>query len=717
MAFRSALLSRSSPAPLAARPSLTLFFLLAGAFLLTLVPHAMQMPFWVSGTVVAAMVLRSVMEVYRMPLPSTGFCGVLALCFLAGVVLQYNTMFGREAGTAFIAGLLAIKFFELRGPRDISMIIFSCFFVVMSALLYSQALELFIYCLIMMWILTALLLRNQVGDRPEDGLLRMLHGSGIVFLQALPLTIFLFFFFPRFPGTLLVHLNEGSLGLSDTIKPGSIARLARDDSPAMYVKFIGEGEPVPSVDTMYWRVLVFWDYHDGTWTQGSEAEAAEEAPHRERYTSQITQEITIYPHFQKWLFALDCPISTAINVEAPSNSGWSTMFSGNVVRLSNMRSEIDHRERYTVISALQLADEDLKPSDPEWKAGIQLPGSNPRDDARDRIDPEVQALADRLYQANPNDEAYIQTLLHYFRHEGFHYSATPGATSKDKDWLHDFLFTTKTGFCEHYASAFAVLMRLEKIPARVVAGYLGGEYNPYKNIYTVQQSNAHAWDEVWVGTKKHWVREDPTAILPPGGTGADTSNGGAPSDGDDDLSIQVAHHRVTLSETYLPGWARKAVTEMRLRREQVEADWDDWVFSYDPDTQNRLAQFLGFGRNAWFMLGLACAAATGLCVIFFRNWMKQKPVISPVEKLYRAFCRNMAQCGVPRAAWEGPLAYTERLAEAFPEKKEAIDGVGRIVSRARYGPFPPDSTAPEKLQTLLTLIAASQAASSSREST
>jgi hypothetical protein len=155
---------------------------------------------------------------------------------------------------------------------------------------------------------------------------------------------------------------------------------------------------------------------------------------------------------------------------------------------------------------------------------------------------------------------------------------------------------------------------------------------------------------------------------------------------------------------------------MRLRREQVEADWDDWVFSYDPDTQNRLAQILGLGQNPRLMLGLACAVAAGLCVVFFRNWMKHKPAITPVEKLYAAFCRNMAQCGAPRAAWEGPLAYTERLAEAFPDKKEAIDGVGWIVARARYGPTPSDSTAPQKLQALLTLIAASQAASSSRES-
>jgi transglutaminase-like putative cysteine protease len=479
----------------------------------------------------------------------------------------------------------------------------------------------------------------------------------------------------------------------------------------MYVTFTGD--TLPTVDAMYWRALVLWNYDKGTWTQGAEANDAEEPPIREPHSSQIIQIITIYPHFQKWLFALDCPISSAQNEAESSNPRWSIMLKGDVLQLSS--GQVDHRERYTVVSAPLLATQVLRPS--ERMAGTQLPGSNPEDDPRDRIDPKVRALADQLYKANPNDEAYIRALLHYFRHGGFTYSATPGAENPNKDWLPDFLFTTKTGFCEHYAAAFAVLLRLENIPARLVVGYVGAEYNPYNNIYTVHQSNAHAWDEVWIAAKSRWVREDPTAILPPSGMGPDPSNaaGAAQASGDEDLSIQVAHHRVTFSETYLPGWARRAITEMRLRREQLEADWDDWVFAYDPETQSRLAQILGFGRNPWLMLGGACALATGLCVIFFHNWMKQKTALSPVEKLYAAFCRNMAQCGAPRAVWEGPLAYTERLAEAFPEKKEAIDEVGRIVARSRYGPAPSDSSAPRELQALLTLIAASQAASSSRE--
>jgi transglutaminase-like putative cysteine protease len=719
MAFWPALLSKPTRTSLTDRPSLTLFFLLVGAFFLTFVPHVEQLPLWVSFSVTGSLLIRSILEYYRLPLPSNAFCNILALCLVAGIIFQFNTMLGREAGTAFMAGLLAIKFFELRGPRDISVIIFSSFFVVMSALLYSQALELFIYCLIMMWVLTSLLLRNQIGDASEDHLLQMLGRSGLIFLQALPLTIFLFFFFPRFEGKLQVSLNESPLGLTDTVQPGSIAKLARDDSEAFYAKLTGDA--IPTVDTMYWRALVLWEYHKGTWTPGRMAEMQGKRPLPRAHSGPpILQTIVIYPHFKPWLFALDQPVSEAEN--RMQTDRWSSLKNDAVIQLTDPREVVDRKEEYTVTSALELEPQVLTPM--EREAGLQL--GDPKDDPTDRIDPDVRKLADQIHAENPDEQAYISNLIHYFRHNGIHYDASPGTTPKGEDWLHDFLFRRKVGFCEHFASAFAVMMRLEKIPARLVVGYQGALFNPYDNTYIVKQSNAHAWDEVWIdaidpGTKepKGWVRYDPTALIAAGegGPSADAGNPGGSQEEDEDLSIQIAHHRLTLvSGAYLPEWMRRSLLDLQLRRQQLEANWDDWVFSYDPDAQNRLAQALGMGRDPRVMMGLACLVATGICLLIFQNWLSRKPPISPVETLYAAFCRSMSQRGVPRAVWEGPLAYTERTAEAFPDRKGEIESVGRIVAQARYGPEPTKSSAPEELESLLTLIAAPPAASSSRAS-
>jgi protein-glutamine gamma-glutamyltransferase len=700
MALWSGLLARPARTPLYSRPSLTLFFLLAGAFVLTLLPHAAQFPLWLSVTVVAAIIFRAILEVYRLPLPSTTLTGFLAIIFLGLIYATYGGIAGRDAGTAFTAGLLAIKFYEIRRPRDIALVIFSCFFVVMSSLLYSQVLELFIYCLIMMWVLTALLLRVHAGDSSQDRLLRMLRISGLIFLQALPLALFLFLFFPRYTGTISFAMGESKIGLTDTISPGSIAKLSQDDSEAMYVQFTNGN--VPNPDTMYMRGIVLWDYANGTWTPG---QISTLRSHKTALTvvgpGEVNQKITVRAHNQKWLFALDVPISVPVNESEATP--WATLLEGDVVQLAG-NGKLNHQTRYTVISASPAERPEEELTVTERYAGTLL---------HDTIDSGVVVLAQSFGLADAPEQTYINNVLKYFHRGGFIYSTSPGI--QGSDWLPVFLLQTKTGFCEHFASAFAVLMRLKHIPTRVVAGYLGADYNPYSDSYLVSQSNAHAWDEVWIPSagdpnKGRWSRVDPTSIVGSNGNVASR----APDDSDT-LSRQIAGHKPTFADQYLPAWAQNALKEMQLRREQVEANWDDLVFSYDPEAQIRLAQALGFGEKAPFGLLMLCLVICVALFMGFRTWMARRPHASPVENLYAAFCRHMAQRGIPRASWEGPLAYTDRVAEAFPDDKATLQRVGSIVAHARYGPAPPDPAMPDDLKSLLTLLTASQAASTSRE--
>ncbi len=721
MALWSAFLARPSRPRQIVRPSLTLFFLLVGAYVLTLVPHVIEFPFWLSVTIVIAMVARCVLEAWRLPLPSTTFTTIMAIILLGLVFLQYGGhIVGRGPGTALTAGLLAIKFYELRGPRDISLIIFSCFFVIMSALLYSQALELFIYCLIMMWVLTSLLVRVQTGDLPEDSLLRMLRLSGIVFLQAFPLALFLFFFFPRISGPLGLPLDEANIGLSDTLTPGSIAKLSQNDTDAMYVQF-EPGSTMPLPSSMYWRALVLWNYNHGAWTPGEWGTNSSIPPYSVRTKTEpgeIQQTITINAHHKKWLFALDTPVTLPVNDSEPTT--WAMGTASDTVALNYGPTNLDHLARYTVISSLAPPVEFLRAN--EGLAATQLPEDD-GDKTRppDKIAPEVTALADSLHKDIPEGDvdAYVNAVIHYFRHNGFIYSAEPGAHGPD--WLPYFLFKNKKGFCEHYASAFAVLLRSEKIPTRVVIGYLGAEYNPYEDTYTVSQSHAHAWDEVWIrdanqdpaGIKGHWKRVDPTALItaaePPGRQDSDANN---PSDA---RLIRMIPRPLTFAESHLPAWMNQGMKELRLRRQEVEINWDNLVLSYDTGTQGRLAQALGFGDKFEVGLFLSCLSMGAVCIFIFQRWITRKVAISPVETLYALFCRNMARRGIPRAAWEGPLAYTERVAEAFPDDKPSIQRIGSIVSRARYGSAPVDPSTPGALQSLLNKITASSAAATSRE--
>ncbi len=690
------------------RPSLFLFFCLVGSFLLALVPHVQQLPLWVSVGVGVAMVIRSIGEIRRWRLPSPTICGLVAICLLAGIYRQFDTVGGRDAGTAFMAGLLAIKFFEWRGPRDVALIIFSSFFVVMSSLLYSQAIELFIYCLIMMWVLTALLIRTSMGDQPEDRLLRMLRVSATVFLQALPLTLFLFFFFPRYHGVLQLGMDDSSIGLTDKIEPGSISRLADDDSTAMTVKITGDD--VTTTDKMYWRAIVLWGYNHEIWTPGNGAFAPQKPneglPRAIPGQRLIDQEITIWPHLHKWLFALDHPIDLAAPDPNAGSADWSSeALNGGVLQIKEPGMVLTRKERYTVSSAPEVEEPEM--SEELLKVALDLPHSKD-----DQIDPRVRALAVKLKEGCRNEDDYILAVLRYFRRENFKYSESPGAGGT----LANFLFNTKIGFCEHYASAFGVLMRLGGYPARLVVGYHGGQYNPYDNLYIIKQSNAHSWDEVWIASEKRWRRVDPTSVI----SNADmlaanplTREAGAP---DESLSIEVAHHRVTfLSSAHIPGWLKRSLLEVQLRRQELESNWDDWVFSYDPQTQIRLAQALGMTGEVRYALGLACLAAIAICAVIFGAIIRRKKAVVPIEAFYTKFCRNLAQRGVPRALWEGPLAYTDRAAEAFPEQREMIRNAGQLVARARYGPGS-STPAHEELNSLLLLITASHASSSSGDS-
>ena len=246
-------------------------------------------------------------------------------------------------------------------------------------------------------------------------------------------------------------------------------------------------------------------------------------------------------------------------------------------------------------------------------------------------------------------------------------------------------------------------MRLHGIPARLVVGYQGGQFNPYNGLYIIKQSNAHSWDEVWIPEEKTWRRVDPTAIL------SARENLTTPaSSSPEGLSIDVAGRPYTLlSASYVPTWLRHAMQETQLRRQEVEAGWNDWIFSYDPEMQSRLAQALGFRSQFRTMLGLFCIGAVVLCGAILALAMRRRIKVSPIEDFYAKFCRGMAQRGAPRAPWEGPIAYTHRLGQAFPDEKPAIAEAGRIVAGARYASAPPP-VAHGELKSLLTKLGASR---------
>ena len=95
--------------------------------------------------------------------------------------------------------------------------------------------------------------------------------------------------------------------------------------------------------------------------------------------------------------------------------------------------------------------------------------------------------------------------------ENYRYSLEADTTTLSHP-LEEFLFTRKTGYCEHYATAMVVMLRTVGIPARLVTGFLATEWNEYGSYFTVRQRDAHAWVEVYF-PHSGWITMDPTPTV------------------------------------------------------------------------------------------------------------------------------------------------------------------------------------------------------------
>ena len=260
--------------------------------------------------------------------------------------------------------------------------------------------------------------------------------------------------------------------------------------------------------------------------------------------------------------------------------------------------------------------------------------------------PRSRALALRLRAAAADVPAYVSSVLSLFRHAGFEYTLTPPLL--DQDAVDDFLFNSRRGFCGHFASAFAMLMRAGGVPARVVTGYQGGEWNPLGGYLLIRRSDAHAWVEVWEDGRG-WTRVDPTAAVAPerlqrGILDLIPGAGSVPERFLHEFSWLQAGHQA---------W------------DALNAWWSTQVLAYNYGAQLRLLERLGFSSPGWQQLGwlLAGALAAWLAVVGWR-FGRVPPAGAPdrLARSYLRLCERAARLGPVRQPHQGPLAYAAQFA-------------------------------------------------------
>ncbi len=647
--------------------------MLLGAALLVLAPHALHLPLWVNALCAMTLLWRGVITFRGTRMPPSLLLVPLSAAAMAGVYLTFKTILGREAGVAMLVLLVAFKMLEMHARRDLFVVIFLCFFLVLTNFFYSQSIgTALLMVLSVIALLTAQLSFQFTGAVPP--LLQRVKMGARIFLLAAPLAAILFFLFPRIQGPLWGMPGDsagGVSGLSGSMSPGNLSSLAQSDDPAFRVKFRGAAPPPVN---LYWRGVVMGDFDGRTWSPVKRRERpASGNIHIAVAGPALHYEVTLEPHNQRWLFALDLPreLPRLTNNGAQINS-----------EMEVAATEIiTQRVRYNTSSHL---DYRLQPDETldESTLWLALPrGYNPR-----------TLEAGLALQREPDPIKRVQQVLARFGSEKFSYTLEPPLLGEHS--VDDFLFQTQLGFCEHYASAFVVLMRAADVPARVVTGYQGGEINPVDGFMTVRQSDAHAWAEVWLAGRG-WIRVDPTAAVAPERILGQRMRAALPNPV---FSLEGLGGLMNI-DLDRNSW----LGQLRFRIAAVNNGWNQWVLNYTPERQRGFMQSLQQALSNWHAPA-ALLAVIGL--LFIARAIRLRGEKDPVDALYSALCQQLARLGLARAGDEGPNAYAQRIADAdlAPARKHAAVNFLRLYSIHKYGKAASDSALVQTLKRLLASI-------------
>ena len=631
-------------------------FILMAALVPVLGPHVSHLPWWCSAMagLLFAWRLLLVWKSQRepTPFPSTWILFILLILAFGATLYEHRTILGRDSGVTFVTLLLSLKLLETKTRRDIVVSIFLSYFLILTNFFYSQSIgtaSLMLGALIL--ITTALIAAHRDASHPPTW--KMIKQAGIIIIQAFPMMLLLFLLFPRINGPLWGLPQDsarGVTGLSDSMSPGLISELGLSDEIAFRVEF--KGTP-PPVSRLYWRGPVLSQFDGRNWRIDrtlSELPTPTITPQG----STLAYSITLEPNNQPWLLGL----------EMPSALPHFARLNGELQPISNRK--LTERIRYDVESHTNFQFGE-KATEKELAPYLALPkGSNPR----------TRVMSATWMLESQNSEAIVQRGLQYFRTENFTYTLEPPLL--DNHAVDQFLFDSRRGFCEHYASAFVVLMRASGIPARVVTGYQGGEINSVDGVFTVRQSDAHAWAEVWL-RGIGWRRVDPTNAVSPNRI---------------ELGMQQA--LPSRFNTTLLGRAGNALDIDWLRKakfqwEAIGNRWNQLVLNYTPDRQRETLERLGMKKPTWENMVLALVVGLIILGVILAYWVsRHRRSIDPIQKAWQKFCIRLAKQGVEKYPHEGPLDYIERALKHLnkstdPSYAQGLRTIAQLYADLRYG--------------------------------
>ena len=539
----------------------------------------------------------------QQPFPKTGTFLLTALA-LGSIYLSHHSFIGVEAGVAVLSTFLFAKSLESKNKRDLIILFNFALFVAASSFLYSQSFGMAIVIVLCLISCLIGLYRIQTSDFEQEqitqraALQQDAKHVGKFILYAVPFFILLFIFFPRLPPLWHIPIpeNKGVTGIGDSMSPGDIAELSQ--SSALAFRIIGDISKLPPRSELYWRALVLDEYDGQRWT-----------------SSFVNQQ----PLMRQ-------PMDTS-----PVPTGWNYQYLAadpSVFWIMGLEKSIPVERRYYNRQDWSIVPRRLtqrvEPISLQWVGTAYDPQALPTQyiertntQVRRRLDPRAQQLAQRLYAQSAEDpRRYVQQVLNWYQQNNFIYTLKPGQLGQNR--IDEFLFNSRQGFCEHYASSFVMLMRYVGIPARVVTGYQGGELAPDRMSWEVRQLDAHAWTEVWIDQK--WQRFDPTAMIAPQRI----------DDGMQNLLSQDAW--VSANQSTWNSQHNLWVTKLRVWSDYASYQWQSKVVGYNAESQQNWLSKLGLGSVYSSVIILLGSIALLILAYIFRIYLKARQAQSPFDR-------------------------------------------------------------------------------------
>jgi len=634
----------------------TLFLL--GVIAWTMLPHLTHQPDWCLALSAIVLLWRARLAINNAALPGRWWLVAVLLLAAALTYGSYGTLIGKEPGVTLAVVLAALKTMELRARRDAFVVFFLGFFLVLTHFLYSQSMLVAAAMLVSVWgLLTALVLAHMPVGQPS---LRQASAlAARTALLGMPIMVLLFVLFPRIGPLWGVQQDDISrTGLSNSMRMGSVAQVAQDDSVALRLKFTG---PVPPPQAMYFRGPVLTRFDGREWRPASPDPAAQ--PSRQTGPQvagdglrtrgmPIRYEMTLEPNQLAVLPLLEAtssaPLIEGYTVSGPVDLQWITS------------KPIGQRLRFEAVAYASFQHGPLVRV-PSLATSLELPNTfNPRTlawAAAMRADP-VYAGADAATLA--------QALLQHIRTGGFSYTLAPGTYGRDA--IDEFWLDRRDGFCEHFAAAFVVIMRALNVPARVVTGYQGADLQPVDGYYIVRQSSAHAWAEYWqagVG----WIRADPTAAVAP--ERIDRSRRLVATPG------LMAGAIGTMSPALL--------AQMRGIWEATNNRWNQWVLNYSSSQQLDVLKHFGFespSREDLATLLIGTLSALALLGAAWAWWDQHR--VDPWTRQMQRLRAALHSLDLESAAHDTPRALAQRVRNRFGELGDPLTTLLVTLERQRY---------------------------------